>query len=147
MIVPDLNLLLYAVHKEGPLHARAMRWLQDILTGDEPVGLPWSVTLGFVRLTTNARIFTTPIAVGDAIGIVDGWFRQRIVSPIEPGQEHWRIVRGLLAGAGAGGNLTTDAHIAALCIERGAVLHSADADFTRFPGLRFFNPLSAPPGR
>lgn len=144
MIVPDLNLLLYAVHRESAQHARAHVWLQQLLNGDEPVGLPWSVTLGFVRLTTNARIFSRPLSIGDALEIVDGWFRQRLVSALEPGPEHWRILRGLLNDVGAGGNLTTDAHIAALCIERGATLHSADSDFTRFSALRVVNPLSSP---
>ena len=141
MIVPDLNLLIYAVHRESPLHARAASWLEALLTGDEPVGLAWVVSLGFVRLTTNSRVFSSPLPVEAALAVVDGWLARRVVAPIDPGPEHWGLVRALLSESGSAGNLTTDAHLAALCIERGATLHTADADFGRFRGLRWTNPL------
>lgn len=143
MVVPDLNLLLYAVHRESPQHARAAGWLERLLTGDEPVGLPWAVALGFVRLTTNSRVFPSALSVEAALELVDTWYGRRIVTMIGPGDGHWRIVRTLLTEAGAAGNLTSDAHLAALCIERGATLHTADADFGRFRGLRWVNPLAA----
>lgn len=143
MIVPDLNLLLYAVHRESPMHPRASRWLKDLLNGDEPVGMPWAVSLGFVRLTTSKRVFTTALDTAKALEIVDQWYARRIVTPLEPLADHWSLVRGLLTEAGTAGNLTTDAHLAALCIERGATLHTADADFGRFDGLRWMNPLTA----
>ena len=143
MIVPDLNLLLYAVHRDSPHHARAVHWIDELLSGDEPVGLPWVVSLGFVRIATNARVFTSPLAVEAALAIVDGWYARRVVTSLEPSAGHWSLVRSLLTEAGAAGNLTTDAHLAALCIERGATLHTADADFGRFRGLRWDNPLAA----
>ena len=142
MIVPDLNLLLYAVHRESPLHARAVHWIDGLLSGDEPVGLPWAVSLGFVRIVTNARVFSSPLPVETALAIVDGWYARRVVVPLDPAAGHWRLVRSLLTEAGTAGNLTTDAHLAALCIERGATLHTADADFGRFRGLRWANPLA-----
>ena len=142
MIVPDLNLLLYAVHKESPLHARAAKWFKGLLGGDETVALPWVVTLGFIRLTTNARIFPAPLSIDASLEIVNGWQRHRNVSTLDPGENHWEILRALLVEAGAGANLTTDAHLAALCIERGATLHTADADFGRFSGLRWVNPIA-----
>ena len=143
MIVPDLNLLLYAVHKESPKHARAASWLEALLTGDEPVGLPWAVSLGFIRITTNPRVFPMPLPVDVALRLVDAWYNRRIVIAIDPGDQHWRVVRTLLTESGTVANLTLDAHLAALCIERGATLHTADADFGRFKGLRWMNPLAS----
>ena len=143
MIVPDVNLLIYAVHRESPLHARAARWLEGLLTGDEPVGLAWAAALGFVRITTNARLFPSPLPVDTALALVDAWLARRVVTTVHPGPGHWPILRALLAESGAGGNLTSDAHLAALCVERGATLHTADADFGRFRGLRWVNPLAA----
>lgn len=141
MIVPDVNLLVYAAYKESPQHAKSWAWLEQILNGDEPVGLPWTSVMGFIRVSTNARVMTKPWKVDSAIATVGEWFGRRIVSSVEPGPDHWRIFSTLLAEAGRGANLTTDAHLAALCIERGATLHTADGDFSRFRGLRWFNPL------
>ncbi len=141
MIVPDTNLLVYAVHQESPEHQRARRWLDELLTGDEPVGLPWVVVLGFVRVTTNRLVMPAPWRVDDALALVDQWLAQPVVTIAEPGDAHWRVLRTLLSDGGRGGNLTTDAHLAALCIERGATLHSADGDFSRFRSLRWVNPL------
>jgi toxin-antitoxin system PIN domain toxin len=143
VIVPDVNLLLYAVNTDAPPHAHAKRWLDAALRGDEPVGFAWVVLIAFVRITTHARVFPSPMALDDALAIVNGWLALPVAVVIEPGPEHWRILQRLLRDAQRGGNLTTDAHLAALCIERGATLHSADADFTRFRGLRWENPLAS----
>jgi uncharacterized protein len=142
VIVPDVNLLVYAVHQESPEHDRARRWLDELLTGDEPVGLPWAVLLGFTRITTNARIMSAPWPIRDAVALVDSWLAQSVVSVIDPTPRHWPLLSRLLATAGRGANLTTDAHLATLCIERGATLHSADNDFARFRTLRWVNPLA-----
>lgn len=141
MIVPDLNLLLYAVHEASPRHAVARAWWEALLNGDEPVGLPWTIVLGFVRLTTNSRVFQNPLPVEEALATVDAWYARRVVTTVEPAGRHWAILRALIEESGAAGNLTSDAHLAALCIERGATLHTADADFGRFRGLRWVNPL------
>lgn len=142
MIVPDVNLLVYAVHQESPEHDRARRWLDELLTGDEPVGLPWVVLLGFTRITTNARIMSAPWPVRDAVALVDTWLAQPVVTVIDPTPRHWQRLSQLLATAGRRANLTTNAHLAALCIERGVTLHSADNDFARFRTLRWVNPLA-----
>ncbi len=141
MIVPDTNLLLYAVDASNVQHERARGWLDATMRGAEPVGFAWVVLLGFVRISTNPRILDHPLAVDDALHVVDLWLSQPVAALVEPGARHWAILKGLLRDAGRGGNLTTDAHLAALCIERGATLASADGDFTRFRGLRFLNPL------
>ncbi len=141
VIVPDLNLLLYAVNADMPQHSAAHRWWLQCLNGDEPIGMPWTVALGFLRLSTNARIFGAPLTANAAIQLLDEWLARPMVQWIDPLGEHWRIVCALLEEAGAAGNLTSDAHLAALCIERGATLHSADADFGRFRNLRWENPL------
>lgn len=143
MIVPDVNLLLYATNRDVPQHERALRWLTDLMRGDEPVGFSWFVLVGFVRIATNARVYRAPMTLAQALSTVDGWLANRLVTIIEPSSAHWEILRDLLRESGTAGNLTNDAHLAALCIERGATLHSADGDFSRFRGLRCANPLRA----
>jgi len=140
--VLDLNLLLYAVNRDSPRHSDAKAWLQDAMSGEERIALPWTVLLGFIRLTTSPRVLEHPLSVDDALRTVDAWLSQPSVSPLEPGDDHWNILRDLLFEAGAAGNLTTDAHLAALAIEHGAELCSTDADFARFKRLRWTNPLS-----
>ena len=141
MKIVDLNLLLYAVNRDSPSHSRAQAWLEATLAGDESVGLPWVVILGFLRITTHLRILERPLPPETASQIVDGWLRQPLVGIIQPGPEHWRILRGLLAEAGTAGNLTTDAHLATLALENGAELCSTDGDFGRYKHLNWRNPL------
>ena len=142
MKVIDLNLLLYAVNRDSHRHSDAKTWLQEIMSGEERIALAWTVILGFVRLTTSARVFEHPLSVEQALRIVDAWFSQPSVAPLEPGESHWSLLRELVLDAGSGGNLTTDAHLAALAIEHDAELCSTDADFGRFKRLRWTNPLS-----
>ena len=142
MRIVDLNLLLYAVNRDSAKHHRAKAWLEEVLSGDELVALPWVVVLGFLRLTTNSRILPRPMESGDAIRIVDSWLSRPNVEVLNPGPEHWRILRQLLEETGTAANLTTDTHLAALAIEAGAQLCSSDADFARFPHLRWENPLN-----
>ena len=137
----DLNLLLYAVNRDSPHHGAAKAWLDATLIGDEAVGIPWVVVLGFLRLTTSARVFARPITPKQAVSVVSGWLAQPSVSMINPGGEHWRLLRDIITDTGTSGNLTTDAHLAALAIETGAELCSTDADFARFPHLQWTNPL------
>jgi uncharacterized protein len=142
--VLDLNVLLYAVNRDSPRHADARAWLEATLSGDETVALPWVVLLGFLRIATNRQILPHPITIDQAVAVVDGWLAQAPVVALSPGDEHWAILRGLLSEAGSAGNLTTDAHLAALALEHGAELCSTDADFARFPRLRWVNPLARP---
>lgn len=141
MIVPDLNLLVYAYNDAAPHHRAARRWWEYLINGAERVGVPWVVATGFIRLMTHPRALTSPIAPADAVGHLGDWFRYAHVTPINPGPEHLTHLQQTLATAGVGANLVTDAHIAALAIEYQAEVHSNDGDFGRFPGLRWRNPL------
>lgn len=141
MIVPDLNLLLYAHNDGAPQFAEARRWWESLLNGTERVGIPWIVAVGFVRLSTKPAVLDRPFSPENAVDTVEEWFSFPHVAPLDPGPEHLDQVRSLLAAAGVAGNLVNDAHIAALALEHGAEVHSNDADFSRFPGVRWRNPL------
>lgn len=141
MILVDANLLLYAVNSDLERHSGAHRWWQEALSGTEPVGLPWVVVLAFVRLTTHPRVFEHPLAVERALAYIDEWLAQPVADVVGPGPNHWAILRNLLEASGSAGNLVTDAHIAALALEQGYAVYSADNDFQRFPGLKHVNPL------
>jgi toxin-antitoxin system PIN domain toxin len=137
----DLNILLYAVNTDSPRHAHARAWLETTMNGAEAVAIPWVVILGFLRLATSRHVFERPLDVEQACEVVDGWFSRQNIVLLNPGPEHWRIFRTLLAAAGTAGNLTTDAHLAALAIEHECELCSTDADFARFPQLTSQDPL------
>jgi hypothetical protein len=141
--VLDLNILLYALNRDADRHQQAKAWLERALSAEEPVALPWAVLLGFLRVATSGRVFRRPLTPTQALTVVDGWLAQPSVVALNPGEEHWPVLRQLLAESGTAGNLTTDAHLAALAIENGAELCSTDADFARFPQLRWTNPLAA----
>lgn len=141
MKLVDLNLLLHAFDEASPRHAQARPWVAEALSGTETVALPWTVLLGFVRLSTRAAIFTDPLSVDEAFEVVDGWLSQPAATVVQETPRHLAVLRQLLAPLGTAGNLTTDAHLAALAIEHGAELFSCDADFSRFPGLRWTDPL------
>jgi uncharacterized protein len=140
--LPDVNLLLYAVDAAAPRHAKARAWLEDVLSGTEEVGFAWAVLLGFVRISTNPAIFEEPLEAADALGYVEGWLDRPVASIVVPGPDHITLMRELLQPLGIAGNLSSDAHLAALAIEHGADLCSSDTDFGRFHGLRWIDPLS-----
>jgi uncharacterized protein len=142
VILPDVNLLLYAVDAEAPRHAQARAWLEEVLSGTEEVGFAWAVLLGFVRISTNPAAFEAPLEGAQAFGYVEEWLARPVVMPLTPGPAHLTLIRELLQPLGAAGNLTSDAHLAALAIEHGAELCSSDTDFGRFKGLRWTDPLS-----
>ena len=141
MILIDANLLIYAVNEQAPLHRKAKAWMETTLSGPETVGLSWAVLLAFLRLTTRAGVFKSPLTVDSSLDVIDSWLNQPAVVTIEPTAQHFRILRDLIAPVGTGGNLTSDAHLAALAVEHGAILCSTDADFARFPRVRWRNPL------
>ena len=141
MIVPDLNLLVFTYSQASPFHDDARKWWEGLFNGAERVGIPWVVITGFVRLMTNRSAMDQPLAPSEAIDTVESWFRYPHVTPLNPGTEHLSLLRQALAAAGVGGNLVTDAHVAALAMEYQAEVHSNDSDFSRFPGLRWRNPL------
>ena len=141
MVVPDVNLLVYAYNRAAPLHASARRWWEGLVNGTERVGIPWAVTTGFVRLLTHRAVLDHPATLAQALDFVEQWFRYPHVVPLNPGAEHLLLFRQSLAAAGVGAHLVTDAHVASLAMEHQAEIHSNDADFSRFPGLRWRNPL------
>jgi toxin-antitoxin system PIN domain toxin len=142
MIVPDVNLLIHAHNSDSPVHGAARRWWENLLNGTQPVGLAWVAILGFIRISTHRQILARPLTVADACGRAREWLARPYAAVLEPGERHAEILFGLLEALGTAGNLTTDAHLAALAIEHQAELHSTDADFTRFAGLRWTNPIA-----
>jgi len=142
VIVPDINLLVHAYDRTSPRFDAARRWWESLLNGDEPVGLAWAAILGFIRLTTNRHVLTNPWTAEEACSVVREWLARPMVDLIHPDDHHADTLFRLVASVGTAGNLTTDAHLAALAIEHQAQLHSTDADFGRFPGLRWTNPLA-----
>ncbi len=142
MIIPDINLLVYAHNAAAPKHPGARAWWESLITREQPVGLPWVVTLGFIRLVTHPAVLITPLDPNAAMSRVQSWHEQPWVKPLEPGPRHLSILQSLFAATQVAGRLTTDAHIAALAIEHQCEVHSNDNDFERFPGLRWHNPLA-----
>jgi uncharacterized protein len=141
--LPDLNLFLYAADEASPRHKPARAWVEATLSGSETVALAWTVLLGFVRLSTQPALFKRPLEVEEALDLLDGWLDQPCVTVVHPTDRHSAVLRELLVALGSAGNLTTDAHLAALAIEHGALLCSCDTDFARFSGLRWTDPLRA----
>jgi uncharacterized protein len=141
--LPDVNLLLYAYDSESPRQAGAREWLEETLSGTETVALAWLVMVGFLRIATNPAIFDRPWDASDALDLLDSWQAQPAVTVVHPTSRHAAVLRDLLTPLGAAGNLTSDAHLAALAIEHGATMYSSDNDFSRFAGLRWVDPLSA----
>lgn len=142
MIVPDINLLLYAMHKESDHHDAAWMWWESALRGSEHIGFGWSVLTGYVRVATNHRSMSLPITVEQAFSHTRAWLAAPRTRLLSPGVEHLHVMERLLAPLGRGGNLVTDAHIAALAIEHGGTVYSADTDFGRFDRVQWVNPLA-----
>jgi toxin-antitoxin system PIN domain toxin len=129
------------VNSDAEQHERARSWWEAAVNDDEAVGLPWIVLLGFLRLATNPRIFPRPLSPAAASARIDAWLVQENIRIVREKEDHWGQLRVLLQRSGTAGNLTTDAHLAALAITHDAVLVSSDNDFARFKGLRWVNPL------
>jgi uncharacterized protein len=140
MIIPDLNLLIYAYNSESKHHQKARAWWTECLQNEERVSIPAVVVFGFLRTMTNARIFSKPMTLKRALSHVREWVKQPNVFLME--KTHYERAFILIEEAGAGGNLVTDAQIAAISIEEGAVVHTHDTDFGRFSGIRCFDPLA-----
>ena len=141
MIVIDANLLIYAYDSHSVLHKKSMAWLERTFSGAEVVGLPWQSISAFLRVITNRRLSGTRVSVEQAVQIVDEWLGQPLTQVLVPGDDHWSVLKRMIEEGRAAGPLVIDAQIAALTVEYGGVLHTADRDFARFPGLRWKNPL------
>jgi len=141
VIVPDTNLLVYATDQASRFHERARVWLEEVLSGTESIGFAWNVLLGFLRISTRA--VRRPLTAEQALGLVGLWLAQPNVVILKPGPRHFELLSGLLLSVGTAGNLTSDAHLAAIALEHSAEVYSNDTDFGRFPGLRWHNPLAS----
>jgi toxin-antitoxin system PIN domain toxin len=136
VVVVDANVLLYAVDSTALHHETAFAWLDRSLAGAEAVGLAWVALLAFIRISTNPSLLQAPMSVDDAVDQLDGWLGAPAAVVAHPTARHAGVLAGLLREAGAAGNLTTDAHLAALAIEHSAEIVSYDRDFARFSGVR-----------
>ena len=142
MIVPDANLLLYAYDDASPFHTRARQWWTECLSGSEPVGLTHPVLFAFVRIATSSRAYLRPMTLAEASAHVASWLDRKVSRVLQPDANHVAQVLTLLQeAASAGGNLVTDAQVAALAIDHRATVHTADRDFQRFAALNCRYPL------
>jgi toxin-antitoxin system PIN domain toxin len=130
--IVDANVLLYATNSRSQQHGPAHSWLSRALNGSEAVGLPWVCLWAFVRISTSRRIFSSPLPVAAAFDIVDTWLDAAPATIVAPSLRHSSILRNLLQRSGSAGNLSTDAHIAALAVEQRAAIATFDRDFERF---------------
>ena len=137
MKLPDTNLLIHAANPLSPDHAIARAALDDAVRESAGIGLAWLPLVGFVRLSTMARVMPKPLSVADALGDVQGWLEHPNARLLQPGARHMDILARLLLECGTAGNLTNDAHIAAIAIEHDAEVLTFDKDFARFTGLRY----------
>ncbi len=141
MIIPDVNLLLYAVVSGFPQHRRARAWWEETINGADRVGLTHPAVFGFLRIVTNARIMQAPLSVRGAVDYVQDWIRQPATALLVAGPDHLQIALRLLSEVGTAGNLTTDVQLAAYAVEHHGEVHSNDTDFARFAEVKWVNPL------
>lgn len=141
MILPDANLLLYAYDAASPFHAAAKAWWETLLSGDEEVGLCPVVLFAFIRVGSHSRAFKNPMRVEEAAGHVREWLSAEPARFVECTESDVEAALSLLEKSGAGGNLTTDAQLAAVALRLKATVETADTDFTRF-GVRWRNPIA-----
>lgn len=141
MIVPDINLLIYAYDESSPFHKKAKRWLSELLDGRREVGFPIVSLLGFMRISSNRKIFENPLSPAAACQIASSWLATPQAAILSPTSKHGTVLRDLLEKFHIPSDLVTDAHIAALALEHHGTVHSNDEDFRRFEGLPLLNPL------
>lgn len=142
MILPDVNVLVYAHRRDAARHEEYRAWLEEVLVGLAPYGLSDLVLAGFVRVVTHPRIFRDPTPLTDALRFVRAVRDQPGRVAVQPGPRHWSVFLDLCGRARARGNLIPDAYFAALAIESGAEWITTDGDFARFPGLKTRHPLA-----
>jgi toxin-antitoxin system PIN domain toxin len=141
VILPDVNVLLYAFRADSTHHAAALRWVDDLVNGDEAYGMSPQVLAAVVRLSTHRRVFASPSRLDDALKFARVLMQQPHCTTIASGPRHWEIFEDLCRRAAASGNLVRDAWYAALAIEAGCEWVTTDGDFARFPGLRWRRPF------
>jgi len=143
VILPDANLLLHALNADSADHTAARDWWENLLLEEQEIGLCSVVLFAFVRISTHRIAFPKPLTVKLAFDHVENWLSFPSVSWIDSTLEDLTVARRLLQRAGTGGNLVTDAQIAAISMRLSATIHTADTDFARFPEIRWKNPLSS----
>jgi uncharacterized protein len=142
VIIPDVNLLLYATIDAFPQHELAKSWWEGAVNSNELIGLTDPAIFGFLRISTNPRLIKPPLPIAEATGYVEGWLAEPNVRWAVPGTHHHAIAFEFLRSVGTAANLTTDAQLAAIAVENNATICSSDSDFARFDGLRWVNPLA-----
>ena len=143
MLLPDVNVLVYAYNTEAPEHARYREWLQELMNGPEAFGIADIVCSGFLRVVTNPRVFSPPATIVEALGFLERIRNRPNCTLVIAGERHWSIFAGLCRSASVRGNLVPDAYLAAIAIESGSEWITTDGDFARFPGLRWRRPFEA----
>lgn len=143
MIIPDLNLLIYAYDARSPYHELARQWWENLVCGNQDVGLPDVVLIGFIRICTRKSIYQNPMSIDEAWSHVEQWLESPVIRVLYGSELHLRMTMRLLAGHGTAGNLTTDAQIASHAWMHEATIHSNDADFHLFPQVNKYNPLAS----
>ena len=141
MMTPDANIVLYAYNEDAPKHAEAKQWFEEQFSLTVSFGLSWQVITAFLRISTNPRAFPRPFDLPEALEIVDEWIAHPSVEILTPTANHWTIFKSLIIEGQTKAALMMDAHLAALTIEHGATLATTDRDFSKFTGLKTFNPL------
>ena len=142
MKLVDANVLLYAVNRDAEHHETSRGWLDAALSGGATVAFSWIALLAFVRLSTKAGLFPSPLGVDEALARVHAWTSAGPAAIVEPTPDHATILQRLLADVGVGGNLVNDAHLAALALEHRCTIVSYDHDFSRFEGVTWERPAS-----
>ena len=140
MLLPDVNVLVYAYREDAPRHARYHSWLEGVLNGREAYGLSDLVVAGFLRVVTHPRVFSPPSPTGHALEFAEALRAHPNCVPVAPGSRHWNIFASLCRQPGVKGNLVPDAYLAALAIESGSEWMTTDRDYARFAGLRWRDP-------
>jgi uncharacterized protein len=143
VILVDANLLLYAYHPRAEQHETSRTWFEAVLSGPDPVYFAWVTLWAFLRISTSSRVFDRPLSSSEAEAAISSWLAQPVAGILEPGERHWDILRGVVRDGQAAGPLVMDAVLAAIALEHGATICTADRDFARFAGLRWINPLIA----
>ncbi len=142
MKIIDVNLLIYVASRESLHHHKCLKWWETAFNENELIGLCWHSLVGFVRIMTNPKILPHPVPLTDCIARVDAWLNHPYSEFVREAENHWSVLKNILLETNATGKLSTDAHLAALAISRGATLVSCDTDFARFRQLRWENPLN-----
>jgi toxin-antitoxin system PIN domain toxin len=142
VILPDVNVLLYAFRRDSPRHREYLRWLEDVVNAEAVYGMAPQALASLVRISTHPRIYVHPSTLAEAFAFCEALLQPEHCTMVQPGPRHWAIFTDLCRRSRASGNLVQDAWFAALAIELGCEWITTDRDYARFPGLRWREPLS-----